>query len=272
MFPVGDTWPYGPPDRVGYNVLYNSVIAAGGNAIEANTLAAIGMAESGSDIRVVNDTPATGDLSVGAFQINYYASLYGPRTAEFGTPAALVASGAPGQARAALVILGQQGFTAWSTYTSGAYRQFLNGAGGSPPQTGPGGTGAGQPTLAEGASGPAVSQLQSDLQLLGWNHLVVDGQFGPATLAAVQQFQAGNRLTADGVVGPVTWSAIATDLQALQTPANTPTAPPPPNQAPAGVAPLAAAEWSNVVSASGPELGQSLVTLAGWGNAIGGIS
>ena len=268
---MGDIWPYGPPDRVGYNVLYNSVIAAGGNAIEANNLAAIGMAESGSDIHVINNTPATGDYSVGAFQINYYASLYGPRSAEFGTPQQLVESGSQGQAHAALVILGQQGFGAWSTYTSGAYAQFLNGAGGSPPQTGPGGTGAGQPTLAEGSSGPAVATLQGDLQLLGWIHLVVDGQFGPATLAAVEQFQAGNKLAVDGIVGPVTWAAIAIDLSALQTPANTPTAPPPPNEPPGNVDPATIGEWSNVVSATGPELGASLVTLSGWASAIGGI-
>lgn len=267
---MGDTWPYGPPDRVGYNVLYNSVIAAGGNAIEADMLAAIGMAESGSDIRVINDTPATGDYSVGAFQINYLGSLWAPRTAEFGTPQQLIAAGAPGQARAALVILGQQGFSAWTTYTSGAYTQFLHGAGGAPPQTGPGGTGAGQPTLTEGSTGPAVSALQGDLQLLGHPSLVVDGQFGPATLAAVEAFQAGNKLTVDGVVGPITWAAITTDLQAQNAPANTPP-PPPPSEPPGNIDGSTLQSWSDLASAASSSVGGLIMSTVSASNTLRGI-
>jgi peptidoglycan hydrolase-like protein with peptidoglycan-binding domain len=38
--------------------------------------------------------------------------------------------------------------------------------------------------------------------------LVVDGVFGPATKAAVKQFQDGEGLVVDGVVGPATWHAL----------------------------------------------------------------
>jgi len=38
--------------------------------------------------------------------------------------------------------------------------------------------------------------------------LVVDGIFGPATLAAVKAFQQGSGLVVDGIVGPLTWNAL----------------------------------------------------------------
>jgi peptidoglycan hydrolase-like protein with peptidoglycan-binding domain len=38
--------------------------------------------------------------------------------------------------------------------------------------------------------------------------LVVDGVFGPATEAAVKEFQQGAGLVVDGTVGPQTWAAL----------------------------------------------------------------
>ncbi|HEY1607423.1 MAG TPA: peptidoglycan-binding protein [Allosphingosinicella sp.] len=66
---------------------------------------------------------------------------------------------------------------------------------------------AGQPVLRLGAKGAAVAALQAALAARG--HAVgSDGNFGPATKAAICAFQAANGLAADGVVGPATWTAL----------------------------------------------------------------
>lgn len=57
--------------------------------------------------------------------------------------------------------------------------------------------------LREGDNGEAVKALQNALRRAG-HELVVDGDFGPATRAAVERFQAASRIAADGYVGPVT--------------------------------------------------------------------
>lgn len=64
-----------------------------------------------------------------------------------------------------------------------------------------------QPVISAGASGPAVSLAQTRLNVWG-AHLTVDGQFGPATSAAVAVFQGQHALIQDGTCGPLTWAAL----------------------------------------------------------------
>lgn len=63
------------------------------------------------------------------------------------------------------------------------------------------------PTLRQGDSGAAVSELQQLLNAEGIN-ITVDGVFGNATRAAVVQFQQQNGLVVDGIVGTQTWQAL----------------------------------------------------------------
>jgi Lysozyme like domain len=93
---------------------------------DAEVLAAIAGPESGYDYHIVNDTPSTGDYSVGLWQINYYGSLYAERSRLYGTPRELAAGGPMPQARAAYSIWRSQGWMAWATtYTSGAWRKYI---------------------------------------------------------------------------------------------------------------------------------------------------
>jgi peptidoglycan hydrolase-like protein with peptidoglycan-binding domain len=64
-------------------------------------------------------------------------------------------------------------------------------------------------TIQTGSHGPEVRALQrilAEMKLLDYEQ--IDGQFGPVTKAAVEDFQAGAGLTVDGVVGPATWTAL----------------------------------------------------------------
>lgn len=65
------------------------------------------------------------------------------------------------------------------------------------------------PTLRLGDKGPEVVALQQKLAAHGRSiNLVVDGDFGPATRAAVRALQRAEGLAEDGVAGPRTWEAL----------------------------------------------------------------
>jgi hypothetical protein len=76
----------------------------------------------------------------------------------------------------------------------------------------------------EGHSGEHVKRLQAFLNTKGAG-LDVDGDFGPATKAAVQAFQKEAKIDADGIVGPVTLRKLK---DAGFNPDGTPAPPPPP--------------------------------------------
>ncbi|HEX3468307.1 MAG TPA: peptidoglycan-binding protein [Candidatus Elarobacter sp.] len=71
------------------------------------------------------------------------------------------------------------------------------------------------PTLQLGSTGADVKRLQrifvsrKELDYTG-----IDGDFGPHTQAAVEQFQSGAGLAVDGIVGPLTWAALPPDIDA----------------------------------------------------------
>ncbi len=71
---------------------------------------------------------------------------------------------------------------------------------------------SGPPTLRLEAEGSAVSQLQRELQTLGYYDGPIDGGFGELTEAAVIAFQTKFQLTVDGVVGPSTWDTLSSEL------------------------------------------------------------
>ena len=58
-----------------------------------------------------------------------------------------------------------------------------------------------------GDEGSDVAEIQGQLAGMGYD-VVADGDFGPATAAAVKSFQTANGLEADGMVGPSTYSAL----------------------------------------------------------------
>lgn len=91
---------------------------------------AVAMAESSGHYgpASINNTPATGDYSVGPWQINYYGKLGPERTAAVG-PVDTVANDPQANAHAAALISDNwTNFAPWSTYKNGAYRRYLTAA------------------------------------------------------------------------------------------------------------------------------------------------
>lgn len=243
---MGDEWPWAPPEYTTWNDVFTEMNSLGQTQENCAVYAAIAEAEASFDLTVLNNTPSTGDYSVGTFQINYFQSLGPERTAKYGTPQQLATGGLTKQCLAAIDI-GSGGFTPWSTYLNGAYLQYLHGYG--PP--GGGGGSSAPPTIQEGSTGPYVVQLQTDLDQLGYS-LAKDGDFGPLTRAAVVSFQGQQGIAQDGIVGPITWQHLANAIATAQgggSPGPT-SIPPPPSEPPGNIDPDTLNAWSSFASSA----------------------
>lgn len=67
-------------------------------------------------------------------------------------------------------------------------------------------------TIGQGTQSQAVTAIQYLLRARG-HAVAADGDFGPATRAAVIAFQTDAGLAADGVVGPLTWPQLVISTQ-----------------------------------------------------------
>jgi len=63
------------------------------------------------------------------------------------------------------------------------------------------------PQIRKGRKAHPVPSLQYHLRARG-HAVTVDGDFGPATDAAVRAYQEEQNLAVDGIVGPQTWQAL----------------------------------------------------------------
>ncbi len=63
-------------------------------------------------------------------------------------------------------------------------------------------------SLTPGDTGAQVKLLQRALAVLGYSPGKADGDYGPATVTALKQFQASKGLTQDGIFGPQTATAL----------------------------------------------------------------
>lgn len=101
-------------------------IKAGGNPDDADVMAAIALAESGGREDAHNPKPP--DDSYGLWQINMLGAMGPERRAKFGLSSNRDLFDPLTNAKAAVAIAaGGKNKTPWSTYTSGAYEQFLTG-------------------------------------------------------------------------------------------------------------------------------------------------
>lgn len=111
---------------VGPRKAYLALRSAGFSQSAAIMMTAIGGVESGWNTLALNNNPATGDLSVGVWQINYFGGLAASRTPLFGSWQDLLHGGLQKQANAAFTLYKQAGgFGPWEPdITSGKILQF----------------------------------------------------------------------------------------------------------------------------------------------------
>jgi peptidoglycan hydrolase-like protein with peptidoglycan-binding domain len=72
-------------------------------------------------------------------------------------------------------------------------------------------------STSQGSTGAAVMALQRQLNMHGAS-LTVDGNFGPLTKAALENYQRSQKLTVDGIAGTQTWNSLTTTVNAPPPP------------------------------------------------------
>ena len=216
-------------------------IEAGGKPALARVMAAIALAESGGNAGAQH-TNSDGSVDRGLWQVNSSHTMYDPGR---------LLSDPLYNAKAAVAIQRSQGLGAWTTYTSGAYRQYLDRAGagvvsgvtpGTPGRVRPGGgTGADGATAQDAAwydylypHGPSDLLLPGSSSLLGdsWNPLDIFKSganaitdvasflkwvawiFHPRNLLRIVEFTAGA-----GLMGLGLWTSVKAFEGQSQAPA-----------------------------------------------------
>jgi hypothetical protein len=103
-------------------------IQAGGSAAAAPIAAAIALAESGGNPSSHNGNAGTGDDSWGLWQINMIGSMGPSRRAQFGLTSNTQLTDPLTNAKAAVALSNNgKNWSPWTTYTSGAYRKYMQG-------------------------------------------------------------------------------------------------------------------------------------------------
>jgi peptidoglycan hydrolase-like protein with peptidoglycan-binding domain len=69
-----------------------------------------------------------------------------------------------------------------------------------------------EPLPPAGPYKPTATEIQTALKNAGYYAGTIDGDIGPKTKAAIEEFQKANGLTADGNVGSKTWTALTSHL------------------------------------------------------------
>jgi hypothetical protein len=105
--------------------LLQLAINAGFKGNDAQTMAAIVKAESSGNPNAYNPNASTGDKSYGLAQINMIGNLGPARLREFGLKTNEQLFDPQTNLNAAKKVKDSSGFGAWTTYTSGTYKQFL---------------------------------------------------------------------------------------------------------------------------------------------------
>lgn len=215
---MGDSYP-GGTGVLTYSQIENLWTNNGGDAKWAPLMAAIAEAESSGHPGVLNDTPGTGDYSVGLWQINFYGGNAGRATQGVygGGPgmgyqqvAAKLAADPNQQAKAAVSLFANgagagnwQGDAAWKLWKangappfptqaqlaswgastgSAAGTPYTGGASAATPQ------GGGSSNLPPGISVPILGTIitgQQEQSIKGWFLMIAGGAIGVVGLAVV---------------------------------------------------------------------------------------